>query len=114
MANSLISMIHSLPDGVVGHVLTYIPRNDTAQLIVNASREDKLVLTYLRKYKVTNDEYRERLYREIAPSVIGTSEYGGGDAPMRIIRQKVSVGERIRMRSISERSGIPWFNRSNL
>jgi hypothetical protein len=114
MPKPLISMIHSLPEGVVGHVLTFIPRNDTAQLIVNASQEDKLVLTYLRKYKVINDDYRERLYREIAPSVIGTSEYGGGDAPMSIIRQKVSVGERVRMRSISERCGNRWFNRSNL
>ena len=101
-------MIHSLPDGVVGHVLTYIPRNDTAQLIVNASREDKLILTYLRKYKITNDEYKERIYNEIAPSVILTTVYGDEDAPMTIIRENISYGERIRMRIISERCGKRW------
>ena len=115
MATSPIQMIHSLPTGVYGHVLTYIPRNDTAQLIVNAAKEDKLVLTYLRRFKVVNEDYKENLYRELAPSVLGKTTYGDDDAPMTIIRTKLSMGESIRMRTISERKVYDeWFNRSNL
>ena len=114
MTTSLIKMVHSLPEGVYGHVLSFIPRNDTAQLIVNAANEDKLVLTYLRRYKVVNDDYKETLYRELAPSVLGKSTYGDDDAPMTIIRTKISVGERLRLRTISEKSGCTWFQRSDL
>lgn len=114
MTTSLIKMVHSLPEGVYGYVLSFIPRNDTAQLIVNAANEDKLVLTYLRRYKVVNDDYKETLYRELAPSVLGKSTYGDDDAPMTIIRTKISVGERLRLRTISEKKGCVWFHRSNL
>jgi hypothetical protein len=94
--------------------LSFIPRNDTAQLIVNAAKDDKLVLTYLRRYKVENEDYKETLYRELAPSALGKSTYGDDDAPMTIIRTKISVGERVRMRTISEKKGCVWFHRSNL
>lgn len=113
MATSLIKMIHSLPEGVVGHVLTYIPRNDTAQLIVDAGNQDKLALTYLRKYMVVNEKYKQQLYEEIAPSVLGKNTYGDDDAPYVIIRSKISMGELIRMRNVAQKySG--WFHRSTL
>jgi len=112
MATSLIKMIHMLPEGVVGHVLTYIPRNDTAQLIVDAANEDKLSLTYLRKFQVVNEKYKEQLYKDIAPSVLGKNTYGDDDAPYMIIRSKISMGEMIRMRNIANYS--EWFRRSNL
>ena len=114
MTTSLIKMVHSLPEGVYGHVLTFIPRNDTAQLIVNAASEDKLVLTYLRRYKVVNEDYKETLYRELAPSVLGKTTYGDDEASMTIIRTKISVGERLRLRTISEKKGCVLFHRSNL
>ena len=114
MTTSLIKMVHSLPEGVYGHVLSFIPRNDTAQLIVNAASDDKLVLRYLRRYQVVNDDYKETLYRELAPSVLGKSTYGDDDAPMTIIRTKISVGERLRLRTMSEKKGSLWFHRSNL
>ena len=107
-------MTTSLPEGVYGHVMSFIPRNDTAQLIVNAASEDKLVLRYLRRYQVVNEDYKETLYRELAPSALGKSTYGDDDAPMTIIRTKISVGERLRLRTMSEKKGSVWFHRSNL
>jgi hypothetical protein len=107
-------MTTSLPEGVYGHVMSFIPRNDTAQLIVNAASEDKLVLRYLRRYQVVNEDYKETLYRELAPSALGKSTYGDDDAPMTIIRTKISVGERLRLRTISEKKGCVWFHRSNM
>lgn len=110
MTTSLIEMIHSLPTGVYGNVLTFIPRNDTAQLIVNAANEDKLILTYLRRFQVDNDNYKESLYRELSPSVLGKTTYGDDDAPMTIIRTKLSAGECIRMRTISAKRGCEWLS----
>ena len=54
---SLIDMVRDLPTGVLGHVLTFIPRNDTAQLMVEAAAQDKLNLTYVRKFQIENKVY---------------------------------------------------------
>ncbi len=105
---SFVNMVRDLPTGVLGHVLTYIPRNDTAQLMVDAAAQDKLKLTYVRKFQIDNKFYLDILYNEIAPSIIGTNVYGDEDAPMKIIRDKISVGEKIRMRSISQ---LNWNDR---
>lgn len=103
---SLIDMIHNLPTGVVGNVLTFIPRNDTAQLMVDAAAQDKLNLTYVRKFQIENKLFLDDLYNNIAPSIVGSNVYGDDDAPMNIIRVKISMGEKIRMRAISERQQI--------
>ena len=100
---SLIDMVRDLPTGVLGHVLTFIPRNDTAQLMVEAAAQDKLNLTYVRKFQIENKVYLKELYNNIAPSIVGSNVYGDDDAPMKIIRKKISMGEKIRMRAISQR-----------
>ncbi len=100
---SLIDMVRDLPTGVLGHVLTFIPRNDTAQLMVEAAAQDKLNLTYVRKFQIENKLYLDELYNNIAPSIVGSNVYGDDDAPMKIIRKKISMGEKIRMRAISQR-----------
>ena len=100
---SLIDMVRDLPTGVLGHVLTFIPRNDTAQLMVEAAAQDKLNLTYVRKFQIENKVYLKELYNNIAPSIVRSNVYGDDDAPMKIIRAKISMGEKIRMRAISQR-----------
>lgn len=100
---SLIDMVRDLPTGVLGHVLTYIPRNDTAQLMVDAAAQDKLKLTYVRKFQIENKVYLDELYNNIAPSIIGSNVYGDDDAVMKIFRIRISMGEKIRMRAISQR-----------
>ena len=109
--SSFIQMVQNLPTGVIGHVLTFIPRNDTAQLLMDAFEQDKLTLRYVRKFQIVNKKYLEELYNDIAPSIIGTNIFGDDDAPMKIIRSKISMGEKIRMRAISQKQ---WYHRTNL
>ncbi len=99
---SLIDMVRDLPTGVLGHVLTFIPRNDTAQLMVDAAAQDKLLLTYVRKFQIQNESYLEELYNYLSPSIIGSNVYGDENAPMKIIRRNITMGEKIRMRVISQ------------
>ena len=47
MMKSIVEQTRELPPGVLGNVLTFIPRNETAQLMLDAYEEDKLVLTHL-------------------------------------------------------------------
>ena len=109
--SSFIQMVQNLPTGVIGHVLTFIPRNDTAQLLMDAFEQDKLTLRYVRKFQIENKKYLEVLYNDLAPSILGTNVFGDDDAPMKIIRTKISMGEKIRMRAISKKQ---WFHRTNL
>ena len=99
---SLINMVRDLPTGVLGHVITFIPRNDTAQLMVDAAAQDKLLLTYVRKFQIHNESYLEELYNYLSPSIIGSNVYGDENAPMKIIRRNITMGEKIRMRVISQ------------
>lgn len=95
---SLVEKIKELPPGVLGNVLTFIPRNDTAQLIVEANKANKLVLKYLRKYKVKEGAYKDELFSTLAPSVTCSNMYGDEGSSMKIMRSKISIGEKIRMR----------------
>ena len=103
---SIIEQTRELPPGVIGNVLTFIPRNDTAQLLMNANNNDELTLTYLRKYKVfegdeifrTQKNYKEELYSKLAPSKTGSNLYGDEDSQMKIYRSKISVGEKLKMK----------------
>ena len=98
MMKSIVEQIRELPPGVLGNVLTFIPRNETAQLMMDANKQDKLVLKYLRKYKVEEGDYKDDLYATLAPSVTGSNMYGDEDSTMKIIRSRISIGEKIRMR----------------
>ena len=91
---SFIQMVQNLPTGVIGHVLTFIPRNDTAQLMMDAFVQDKLSLRYVRKFQIENKKYLEELY-DIAPSILGTNVFGDDDAPMKIIRTKFQWEKKI-------------------
>jgi len=99
MMKSIVEQTRELPPGVLGNVLTFIPRNETAQLMMDAHKQKKLVLKYLRKYKVEEGDYKDDLYSTMAPSVTGSNMYGDEDSTMKIIRSKISIGEKIRARS---------------
>lgn len=103
MPTSFISSIHALPDEVIGHVLAYTPRHDTAQILWDASQTDGLHLKYLRRYKVPNDAHKDEIFAHLAPSVCGATVYGDEDAPMCIIRTNISVGECVRFRVLIEK-----------
>ena len=103
MPASFISSIHALPDEVIGHVLTYTPRHDTAQILWDASQTDGLRLKYLRRYRVPNDAHKDEIFAHLAPSVCGATVYGDEDAPMCIIRTNISVGECVRFRVLIEK-----------
>ena len=92
---SLIQSIHDLPTGVVGHVLTYVPRNDTAQIMHDACKADKLKLRYVRRMEMVSKEY---IYDTLAPSVCGSTMYGDEYSGMMIIRTHISMGERVKLR----------------
>jgi|TARA_B100000768_G_scaffold46038_1_gene44826 hypothetical protein len=89
-----MNLIETLPNGVCGNVLSFLPKSHTAQLMVDASNEGKLNLVYLRKYRVKDGSHKQELYNTIAPSVLGSMNYGDTDSPMKITRTKVSVGEK--------------------
>ena len=89
-----MNLIEKLPYGVSGIVIAFLPRSNTAQLILDASNEGKLNLVYLRKYKVKDGPQKDELYNTIAPSVLGCMKYGDADSPMKITRSKVSVEEK--------------------
>lgn len=111
---SFIDMVRELPDGVLGLVYSYIPRNETAQILVDAFAEDKLKLEYVR-YKNTqygvisynsknpeifnyNSHHLCDVQNKLRPSITGTNVYGDDDSSMLIFRNNISVGEKIRMK----------------
>ncbi len=106
MMKSIVEQTRELPCGVLGNVLTFIPRNETAQLMMDAHKQDKLVLKYLRKYKVEEGNYKDDLYATMAPSVTGSNMYGDEDSTMKIFRSRISVGEKIKARSIALRNNL--------
>ena len=106
MMKSIVEQTRELPPGVLGNVLTFIPRNETAQLMMDAHKQDKLVLKYLRKYKVEEGDYKDDLYSTMAPSVTGSNMYGDEDSTMKIIRSKISIGEKIRARSNASHNNL--------
>ena len=69
MMKSIVEQTRELPPGVLGNVLTFIPRNETAQLMVDANKKEKLVLKYVRKYKIEEGVYKDELFSTLAPSV---------------------------------------------
>ena len=106
MMKSIVEQTRELPTGVLGNVLTFIPRNETAQLMMDANKQDKLMLKYLRKYRVEEGDYKDELYTTMAPSVTGSNMYGDEDSTMKIFRSRISVGEKIRARSNALRNNL--------
>lgn len=89
-----MNLVETLPCDLVGNVLTFLPKSNSAQLIVDAYNDGKLKLVYLRRYKVKEGPHKNDLYNTIAPSVLGSMNYGDDDSPLKITRSKVSVGEK--------------------
>ena len=106
MMKSIGEQTRELPPGVLGNVLTFIPRNETAQLMVDANKKEKLVLKYVRKYKIEEGVYKDELFSTLAPSVTWSNTYGDEDSSMKIIRTRISVGEKIRMRTKAVRNNL--------
>jgi hypothetical protein len=106
MMKSIVEQTRELPTGVLGNVLTFIPRNETAQLMVDENKKGNLVLKYLRKYKVEEGDYKEELFSTFAPSVTFSNMYGDEDSSMKIIRSNISAGEKIRMRNLALRNNL--------
>ena len=98
MATSLITRVRSLPEGVLGHVITYIPRNETAQIIRDAWNNGDLKLKYLRRHQVVNKNQCLQIFNYLAPTVCGSTVYGDIDGGgMMIIRSDISIGEKLRL-----------------
>ena len=95
---SFIENVRSLPVGVLGNVLTFIPRNDTAQLLVDANNNDTLSLLYLRKKNVIDGPYKTELYSTLNPSITCSNVYGDNDSSFLIIRRRISIGDNLRLR----------------
>tara|TARA_B000000475_G_C15630596_1_gene297216 strand:+ start:99 stop:404 length:306 start_codon:yes stop_codon:yes gene_type:complete len=74
--------------------------------MVDANKQDKLVLKYLRKYNVEEGVYKDELFSTFAPSVTGSNMYGDEDSSMKIIRSNISIGEKIRMRTNALRNNL--------
>jgi hypothetical protein len=106
MMKSIVEQTRELPPGVIGNVLTFIPRNDTAQLMVDANKKEKLVLKYVRKHKIEEGVYKDELFSTLAPSVTWSNMYGDEDSDMKIIRSRISKAEKIRMRTNALRNNL--------
>jgi hypothetical protein len=69
--------------------------------MMEANANDKLVLRYLRKYKVEEGDYKDELYTTLAPSVMASNMYGDDESTMKIIRSRISLREKLRMKKKS-------------
>ena len=86
---------YDLPDELVREINSFRPRNDTAQIIVDANAQDKLRLNY-----VIRTRSNPHVWQALRPLKIGSNTYGDDEAPMRIIRNNVSYGEKMRLRAV--------------
>ena len=103
---SIVEKARRLPEGVRGNILTFIPRNETAQLMIDANNKDMLLLRYLHYNKVKEGNYKNELFNKLAPSIIGSTQYGDESSLLNIIRTKISIGENIRLAYLSKSSKI--------
>ena len=85
------------------HMVHDYMRHDTAQLLCDAWKEDKLRLKYVRRYMIRGSlVYKDDIFDNLAPSVCSSTVYGDDDAPMCIIRTHISMAERVKLRVIDE------------
>jgi len=105
MEQTIEQIMELLPSDVYWNVRQYLG-HETAQLMMDAHKQDKLVLKYLRKYKVEEGDYKDDLYATMAPSVTGSNMYGDEDSTMKIFRSSISIGEKIRARSNALRNSL--------
>ena len=94
-----------IPEVLVKEIREFMPRHEMAQLLIDANNTDKLKLKYVGwtdtdKFPSHKHSLKER--KEFAPSVINSTLYGDDDAPMSIMRTNLTVGEKVRLRTITQ------------
>ena len=88
--------MEDLPIELKREIIKYIPRNDTAQIIYDSSRN--LCLKYVRRYMFQdNPLYEDRIWNELKPVHLRSMFYGD---TKRITRNLISKGQDIELRSI--------------
>ena len=88
--------MEDLPIELKREIIKYIPRNDTAQIIYDSSRN--LCLKYVRRYMFQdNPLYEDRIWNELKPVHLRSMFYGD---TKRITRNLISKGQYIELRSI--------------
>lgn len=87
----------------LAHKVHEYMRHDTAQLLCDAWKQDKLRLKYVRRFMIRESLlYKDDIHEHLAPSVCCSTVYGDHDAPMCIIRTHISMAERVKLRFIGD------------
>jgi len=94
--NNFMNNIDKLPEEIVRKIMLYRPRNISAELIIQANREDKFRLNYLNKSKSVTE-----VWNTLRPLKTGSNTYGDEDSPMKLIRANISLGEKKRIRLVA-------------
>ena len=100
MNADLIWTVRTMTEGVRGNILTYIPRHNAAQCLVDGAKDKIIKLKYVRARKWP---YEPNHYIELRPSTLGGNTYGDEDSPIIILRDLLTVGEKVRLRTKSIR-----------
>jgi len=97
MDTSLVNKVRALPPGLLGHVLTYIPRNETAQIMHEAYENGLLTLNYVRfeNFMVEPNKDTTSMIVSLAPVSCGSTRYGDCESPMTINRIDISPVQQI-------------------
>jgi hypothetical protein len=95
------SLAFIIPEELVREIKGFMPRHDTAQILVDAFKVDKLRLKYvgwIDNIDTPSKKYSSQERKIIAPSVIKSTLYGDEEAPMFIMRTDINMGEKLRLR----------------
>mmetsp|Transcript_21620 Transcript_21620/g.49810 ORF Transcript_21620/g.49810 Transcript_21620/m.49810 type:complete len:222 (-) Transcript_21620:236-901(-) len=90
-----------LPTDILRYVRSFLPRNDTAQIVHTAGKNNELGLRYLRNFQFSAGN-RRLVWSQLAPSTLGSDQYGDVH---RITRHRISAGELQRLQKGSTLAG---------
>ena len=91
-----------IPEVLVQEIREFMPRHETAQILIDANNADKLKLKYVGMClndKNPSCKWSAKERRKFAPSIVESTLYGDDDAPMSIMRTNLTVGEKVRLRT---------------
>ena len=94
-----------IPEVLVQEIREFMPRHETAQILIDANNADKLKLKYVGMClndKNPSCKWSAKERRKFAPSIVESTLYGDDDAPMSIMRTNLTVGEKVRLRTITQ------------
>ena len=83
-------MFDLLPEDLKRVVVRFLPRNDSAQLLHDMA--GKLSLKYVRHFQI---KWALGINEELRPSLLRSIYYGCPESPLRIIRTKISLKEKM-------------------